>query len=195
MKNNKPALKSKNTINIKGNDVLTYAGKLDYAHQVGIKSLEAKIVQTPSPDNDFTAISSATLVTEEGKVFTDIGDANPDNVPVACSKNYIRMASTRAKARVLSDAFNLPSMLDDYSDDAPFEPSQVVYDVTPAENNKFSKNGGGTKPISEGQLNYIDGLCAKKGDNPEALAQDKFGKPLSDLVGQEADELIKLLRG
>ena len=195
MKNNQPALKPKHTINIKGNGALTYAGKLDYAHQVDIKSLEATIVQAPCQSNDFTAICTATLVTEEGKVFTDIGDANPDNVPVACSKNYIRMASTRAKAWVLSDAFNLPSMLDDYSDDAPFEPSQVVYDVTPAENNKFSKNGGGTKPISEGQLNYIDGLCAKKGDNPETLAQGKFGKPLSDLVGQEADELIKLLRG
>ena len=66
---NKPALNPKHTISIKDTDTLTSAGKLDYAHQMGIKSLEIAIVQAPSPDNAFTAVCSASLVTEEGKIL------------------------------------------------------------------------------------------------------------------------------
>jgi histone acetyltransferase (RNA polymerase elongator complex component) len=40
-------------------------------------------------------------------IFSDVGDANPNNCHKLVSKHILRMASTRAKARVLRDMTNV----------------------------------------------------------------------------------------
>ncbi len=204
----------KSTIsNIKGREVVSYAGKLDIAHQHGIQSLEAEILQFPNVSNNHTAICSATLVTKDGQTFKDIGDANPENVPPACVGSTIRMASTRAKARVLCDAFNIPS-LDVEIQDMPrqYDPTGEVIDVTYQElspplalpvgvssgggsgNDNGSGNGGGSKPVSDKQLGLINRLCESHGHDPNALTVEMFGKCQTDLLGSEADRIIKRLK-
>ncbi len=54
-------------------------------------------------------------------------------------------------------------------------------------------SGGGRKPASAKQQNLIARLGLEKGQNPEALAMERFGKSLGDLHGSEADILIKSL--
>lgn len=194
MKNNKPAIKEKYTVKVKGVDTVTYPGKLDYGHQQGIKKLCTEIVQFPNKDNDNTAICMALVETEDGRIFSDIGDASPSNVPSGCVQSYIRIASTRAKSRALGDAYNIGALGEE--DIVVAENTQII-DVTPVVDPAPSKQlsaGGGDKPISSGQIKYIEGLCGNRGEDPEELARTKWGRPLSELLGKEADQLIKSLQ-
>lgn len=93
-------------INLQGKRFVTYEGLLDYAHQLGLVSIEVEIVQTPSKDNNMTAICLATARTRD-QTFTDIGDAAPNSVTNMLVPHLIRMASTRAKARALRDLTNI----------------------------------------------------------------------------------------
>lgn len=103
----RPRLDERFLANIQGKDFVLYTGLLDLAHQHGLERLEVEYIQFPSQDNGETAICKATAVARNGAVFTDIGDANPTNVNKKIAPHIIRMASTRAKARVLRDLTNI----------------------------------------------------------------------------------------
>lgn len=93
-------------INLQGKSFVTYEGLLDLAHQKGLNSIEVKILQIPSNENNMTAICQA-IVTTEKEIFQDIGDASPNSVNRGLVPHIIRMASTRAKARALRDLTNV----------------------------------------------------------------------------------------
>lgn len=93
-------------INLQGKSFVTYEGLLDLAHQRGLKSLKVEILQMPDSENNMTAICIANATTENSS-FQDIGDASPGSVNRALVPHLIRMASTRAKARVLRDLTNV----------------------------------------------------------------------------------------
>lgn len=93
-------------INLQGKSFVTYEGLLDLAHQKNLISLEVEIIQIPNTDNNMTAICQAIATTEKER-FQDIGDASPNSVNSSLVPHLIRMASTRAKARVLRDLTNI----------------------------------------------------------------------------------------
>lgn len=93
-------------INLQGKSFVTYEGLLDLAHQRNLLSIEVEIIQVPNKENNMTAICKATATTEKER-FQDIGDASPQSVNSALVPHLIRMASTRAKARVLRDLTNV----------------------------------------------------------------------------------------
>jgi N-acetylmuramoyl-L-alanine amidase CwlA len=93
--------------NIKGKDFVLYAGVLDLATQKGLLKLEVELLQYPSKENGNEAICRAVAESKTGEVFSDIGDANPNNCHSMIAKHLIRMASTRAKARCLRDLCNV----------------------------------------------------------------------------------------
>lgn len=93
-------------INLQGKSFVTYEGLLDLAHQRNLISLEVEIIQIPSNENNMTAICTAIATTDKER-FQDIGDASPKSVNSALVPHLIRMASTRAKARVLRDLTNV----------------------------------------------------------------------------------------
>ncbi|WMM25981.1 hypothetical protein RBU61_04725 [Tissierella sp. MB52-C2] len=93
-------------INLQGKSFVTYEGLLDLAHQRNLVSIEVEIVQIPTKENNMTAICKAIATTDKEK-FQDIGDAAPNSVNSALVPHLIRMASTRAKARVLRDLTNV----------------------------------------------------------------------------------------
>jgi len=92
---------------IKGKEFVLYPGVLDLGHQEGIKKLEVEAIQLPTKENGQNAICKVILETLDGKVYTDYGDANPLNVNKEVAGHILRVASTRAKARVLRDATNV----------------------------------------------------------------------------------------
>jgi hypothetical protein len=197
-----PKIKPSSVIQIKGKDATTYEGKLDYAHQFGIKSLKVEILQYPTEQNGQMCICQAELVTADDRVLSDIGDASPHNVPRGCADSFPRVASTRAKSRVLSDAFNIKGAVNDGPDtspdggggeyiiDADFSPVEPVQ--RPALPSSF--DGGGAKPASEKQLHLIDSLASQQHVSPEELATSMFGKSLDQLQGCEANQLIQKLK-
>lgn len=93
-------------INLQGKSFVTYEGLLDLAHQRNLVSMEVEIIQIPTKENNMTAICQAIATTEKER-FQDIGDASPQSVNSALVPHLIRMASTRAKARVLRDLTNV----------------------------------------------------------------------------------------
>jgi hypothetical protein len=103
----RPRMDERFVKNIKGKDFAVYAGVLDLAHKMGLVELKAVPVQYPTKDNDMRAICTSYAKTADGKVFEDVGDADPKNTDLVISKHIIRMASTRAKARVLRDLTNV----------------------------------------------------------------------------------------
>lgn len=62
-----------------------------------------------------------------------------------------------------------------------------------SQDDKSRFKGGGDKPASRSQLSLIRNKAQERGKNPEELAASRFGKPLQDLKGCEADSLIKEL--
>ena len=94
-------------IDRQGKTFALYAGLLDEAHQNGLKSIRTRVLQAPTPENGDTTICVAEVEMGDGRVFSGIGDANPQNVGRNIVAHAIRMAETRAKARALRDAINV----------------------------------------------------------------------------------------
>jgi hypothetical protein len=103
----RPRLDERWIIEIEGNQFVKYAGLLDYAHQIGIGSIEVEPLQLPTKDNGNFAICRASVVSKVGESFTDIGDANPGNCSSKVVKHLLRLASTRAIARALRSFTNV----------------------------------------------------------------------------------------
>ena len=107
LEKHRPKLDDRFLTNIKGKDFVLYAGVLDLATQKGLLKLEVELLQYPSKDNGNEAICRAVAVGKNAEVFSDIGDANPNNCHAMIAKHLIRMASTRAKGRALRDMCNI----------------------------------------------------------------------------------------
>lgn len=107
LKQNRPKLADQWIMNLKGKDFVLYAGLLDLAHQKGLLKLEVQAIQHPTKENGNVAICKAVATSRLGEIFSDIGDADPGNTNPIIAKHLLRLASTRAKARVLRDFSNI----------------------------------------------------------------------------------------
>jgi hypothetical protein len=105
-----------------GKQYVLFAGLLNEAHTQGLKGIDTELLQVPTAENGNVAVVKATVEMEEGRTFSGIGDASPENVGRGIVPHIIRMAETRAKARALRDAVNVgATALEELSDgdDAP----------------------------------------------------------------------------
>jgi hypothetical protein len=105
-----------------GKQYVLFAGLLDEAHNRGLRGIDTELVQVPDDSNGSVAIVKATCEMDDGRRFSGIGDASPENVSRNIVPHLIRMAETRAKARALRDAVNVgATALEELSDgdDAP----------------------------------------------------------------------------
>jgi hypothetical protein len=107
LEKNTPRLKEEFITDIRGKQFVLYAGVLDLATQRGLLKLEVELIQYPTKENGREAICRAIAEGKNGEVFSDIGDANPNNCTEKIVKHLIRMASTRAKGRALRDMCNI----------------------------------------------------------------------------------------
>lgn len=152
-------------INLQGKSYVTYEGLLDLAHQKNLKSIVVDIIQMPTPENNMTAVCKATATTDD-EIYTDLGDASPESVNSNIAPHIIRMASTRAKARVLRDLTNVG--------------------MTAIEEISLDEN------ISENEDNYI----ANTGDLPTKRQIETIKKLSEELnVNVNYDELTKRTAG
>lgn len=157
---------------VKGSqEVITYRGLLNLAHDEGLKSVKTLLIQVPAPENEMTAIVSAEVATEKG-MFMAIGDASPDNVNARVRRAIIRMAETRAKARAFRDAVNIGIVsLEELGQDVEESPAPAP---TPAP-------GAEEPAMTEGQRKYIFKLLSDHG-----MKSDEMGLFLKQLLGVES---------
>ncbi|WP_052507329.1 hypothetical protein [Desulfonatronovibrio magnus] len=178
-----PKLDERFMINLKGKDFVTYAGLLDLAHQQGLVKLEVQPLQMPTEDNGQMAICLATAVTSGGKVFSDLGDASPRNTNKMIAAHLIRMASTRAKARVLRDITNIGITALE----------ELGGEEYPSSNNNNGNGNGKLPGITEAQKRAIANLGRIKGYTNQDLnevSKEIFNREVSRLSAQDASELI-----
>jgi hypothetical protein len=89
---------------IRGHTAILWGGLLHMAHAAGMHSMQVDVV-TVTPEY---AVMRATARFNDGGEWSDIGDASPTNVGKQIAPHFIRMASTRAMARCLRTALNIP---------------------------------------------------------------------------------------
>jgi len=107
-----------------GKQYVLFAGLLDEAHNRGLRGIDTELVQVPTAENGSVAVVKATVEMEDGRTFSGIGDASPENVGRNIAPHIIRMAETRAKARALRDAVNVgATALEELSDGDEAPPS------------------------------------------------------------------------
>jgi hypothetical protein len=63
-------------------------------------------VQLPTKENGHFAVCKVLVVSLNGEIFTDAGDATPGNCNSRVSKDLLRMASTKGIAWALSKEFH-----------------------------------------------------------------------------------------
>lgn len=195
-----------------GKQYVLFAGLLDEAHDRGLKGIDTELVEVPTEENGRVAIVKARVEMEDGRTFSGIGDASPENVGPNITPHIIRMAETRAKARALRDAVNVgATALEELSDsdDAPpasYPPPRAVEGSAPnGKANARSESAQGASRRSgrgsprndkarKSQIDLLKTLAEElRGENGVARLEGRIGKPLSELSRAEADEWIDRL--
>lgn len=188
----RPRLEPEFIKQIDGKDFVLYVGLLDLAHQLGLVLLSTEILQFPSKENDMTCIVKADASTESGKVFSDIGDANPGNCNPKVARHLIRMASTRAKARCLRDLTNVGiTCLEELGgiDDAIEESRQKRGGKAKAVEDR-AKELAEENQLREDIANKAIELCDGNKNQAVILVRDLAkGRLLAMLTKQELDEI------
>ena len=162
----RPKLDERWIIEIEGSQFVKYAGLLDYAHQIGISSIEVEPLQLPTKDNGNFAICRATVVSKLGESYTDIGDANPSNCNAKVAKHLLRLASTRAIARALRSFTNVGlTALEELAD---------LNDVLPNDSAKSKPKAGkttGKKPKAAKPV-QLKSKSSQSKSNAKSTSQD-----------------------
>jgi hypothetical protein len=94
---------SEHVVMIQGKPFVKYAGLLKMAHAQGLERLSAHWLHN-DPD---LSLAQATATFTGGRVFTEGGDASPENTNRKVALHFRRVALTRAKARALRDALGV----------------------------------------------------------------------------------------
>ncbi len=209
--------------NLKGKDFVLYTGLLDLGHQIGIRSIQVEPVQYPTEENGNEGICRATVVSMDGRTFTEIGDASPRNVSSQISSHVLRMAATRAKARALRDMTNIGmTCLEELGEPETGDPRVIPMKKTKGRGNNVPESEAAVtkvpdlrpqtirKPveafhsekiskagISTAQRHAILSLAKRKGIPTEDLLQqieETFGVEIDALSSKEASDLIRNLQ-
>ena len=142
-----------------GKRYVLFQGLLDEAHSLGLRGIDTDLIQVPDESNGNVAIVKATAEMEDGRRFSGIGDASPENVGRNIVPHLIRMAETRAKARALRDAVNVgATALEELSDGD---------DAPPASRGAEDSSRGRPTPIRGGRQN-----ASKSSSQGAAAEQD-----------------------
>lgn len=101
---------SKFIVKVGDKEFVRLDGLLDLAHRRGITALLSEMVTLDLEKKVAVFKAQCVIYDEEGKdtnTFTAFGDACPENVSAMTKASWIRMAESRATARVLRKALNV----------------------------------------------------------------------------------------
>jgi hypothetical protein len=179
-----------------GKQYVLFAGLLDEAHSLGLRGIDTDLIQVPDESNGNVAIVKAMAEMEDGRRFSGIGDASPENVGRNIAPHLIRMAETRAKARALRDAVNVgATALEELSegDDAPpassrgFEGSSSRVRPTPIRGGRQSTSQGSSQRTPQ------DTGAAAEQDTPNGQAEKPAATKRGGKARKSQVDLLKTL--
>jgi hypothetical protein len=181
-----------------GKQYVLFAGLLDEAHQKGLRSIDTDLVQVPTEENGNVAVVKATVEMEDGRNFSGIGDASPENVGRNIVPHIIRMAETRAKARALRDAVNVgATALEELSDgdDAPpanYPPPRSLQSAQgrPRAGERDASASSSTPDNGRANAENVEGTSQRTNRRGKGgSSRDKARKSQIDLLRTLAEEL------
>ena len=144
------------------------------------------------------AVVKATVEMEDGRNFSGIGDASPENVGRNIVPHIIRMAETRAKARALRDAVNVgATALEELSDgdDAPpanYPPPRGLQSTQerPRAGERDASTGSSTPDNGRANAEAVEGTSQRTNRRGKGgSSRDKARKSQIDLLRTLAEEL------
>lgn len=89
---------------VQGVKAVLFSGLVHLALARGLTSVIVDVVSV----SETLAVMRATVTFRDGLTWTDVGDASPQNVGNRIKPHFIRMAATRAMARCLRHALDIP---------------------------------------------------------------------------------------
>ena len=202
----RPKLDEKFIMKIDDKDFVLYSGLLDCAHQKNLCSVDVELIQFPSEENKQTAICKATVKTIDGKIFSDIGDANPQN---CTSKVAAQKKINNVKPFVKPEKKAEPAAVVNANTETQEQPSVTDTNAAAVETKpkktKAAKPGngnGGDKQekgplMSEAQKSAMFNLSRRRGfsvEDIEGRVQEKYGVPVEQLTSINAGEFIRFLQ-
>lgn len=113
------------------------------------------------------------------------GRINGSNISATAEADTLAKAEGIAKDKLATISKKLETQ-GKYRDDNYFESRP---------NSKDFLKGGGNKKASERQIDTIRKLARDNGVCAKDIVMERYAKRLDQLIGSEADELIKFLRG
>lgn len=171
-----------------GKQYVLFQGLLDEAHSQGLRGIDTELLQVPDSENGNVAIVKAVCEMEDGRKFSGIGDASPDNVGRNIAPHVIRMAETRAKARALRDAVNVgATALEELSegDDAP--PTSAGYGRSSRGSDGASARSGarptpirGANPRQDGRQGQAEGQGEQQRARRNAPPAEPAAEPTAE---------------
>ena len=168
-----------------------FAGLLDEAHSRGLRGIDTELIQVPDDANGSVAIVKATCEMDDGRRFSGIGDASPENVGRNIVPHLIRMAETRAKARALRDAVNVgATALEELSDGDDAPPAENFGGAprtrpTPIRN---ARSSAGAEEASAQRSQAVEDNGRAEGSSRKGGSSQKARKSQVDLLKTLATE-------
>lgn len=167
------------------------------AQEERIKELSVSIQQIPSFENNNTAIAIAKAVTSDGAFFVDVGDASSESVSDYKFIPYLlRVASTRAKARVLRDAYRIAmTSVEELVTNKSTRSTSEYDSALRMKPTLVSKQG---EPATDKQLHVLYSLAKQLDFTPaeiaqlESLSKAKASQKITELSSQVKDRRTEL---
>lgn len=178
-------------VKLKNKDYPLFAGVLDMAHKAGLKSLTTEVIQIPSPENGLMAVVKARAEFDDGRVFEDIGDCSPTSTTPQLASSSIRLASTRAKGRVLRDAVNVgQTLLEELPDmhDAQHEPAGEASRAYQGRQDSAQSKPAAAQSAEGGQSLVCTGCNATLTKGQYEVSLRAYGRPMCPLCQRKEKE-------
>lgn len=184
-------------VNIKGKDAIKADGLKAVAHAKGMSLLKSHILQYPNKENMGTCIVEAELkgydwdpINEKIREveYTAIADANINNCTKMVASAYIRMAETRAFARVMRNYTDVDiCAVDELNDDS-------------SQQGDYSKSQPQINYVTSEQANEIKQLMQAKGITQQQgnqmmkdITKNKYAT-FKSLTFEQANMIIKQMQ-